>query len=219
MQDEASQLAALMAGAGAPGQVLDLCAGGGGKTLALAALMDNRGQIHATDSDGRRLMPIYDRLTKAGARNVQVHAPRGGKDVLQGMEARCDLVLVDAPCTGSGTWRRNPDAKWRVRPGALDERLAEQREVLATAARYVKAGGRLAYVTCSLFRDENEAQVSAFLAANADYLPLDAAHLAREASVPALGEHASRHGVGLRLSPASTHTDGFYVAVLVKQGG
>lgn len=218
VQDEASQLAALIAGAGNPNQVLDLCAGAGGKTLALAALMENRGQIHATDSDGRRLMPIYDRLTRAGARNVQVHAPRGAQDILKDLENKCDLVLVDAPCTGSGTWRRNPDAKWRVRPGALEERLGEQREVLAIAARYVRPGGRLAYVTCSLFRDENEAQTTAFLENNSEFLPLDAAHLAREAGVPQLGAHASPHGAGLRLSPASTYTDGFYIAAFSKSG-
>lgn len=216
VQDEASQLAALIAGSGAPGQVLDLCAGGGGKSLALAAMMQNRGQIHATDSDGRRLMPIYDRLNKAGARNVQVHAPRGSRDVLADLEGRCDLVLVDAPCTGSGTWRRNPDAKWRVRPGALDERLGEQREVLAAAMRFVRPGGRLAYVTCSLLRDENEDQIAAFLAAHDDFLPLEAAHLAREAGVPQLGAFASAHGAGLRLSPASSQTDGFYIAVMTR---
>lgn len=218
VQDEASQLAALLSGSGQPGQVLDLCAGGGGKTLALAAMMQNRGQIHATDSDGRRLMPIYDRLSKAGARNVQVHAPRAGRDVLADLEGRCDLVLVDAPCTGSGTWRRNPDAKWRVRPGALDERLAEQREVLETATRFVRPGGRLAYVTCSLFRDENEDQTSAFLASHHDFLPLDAAHLAREAGVPGLAAFASPHGAGFRLSPASSQTDGFYIAVMTRSG-
>jgi 16S rRNA (cytosine967-C5)-methyltransferase len=218
VQDEASQLAALIAGAGGATQVLDLCAGAGGKTLALSAMLHNRGQIHATDNDGRRLMPIYDRLFRAGSHNVQVHAPRGQQDILAGLERHCDLVLVDAPCTGSGTWRRNPDAKWRVRPGALEERLAEQREVLERATRYVRPGGRLAYVTCSLFREENEDQVASFLEANSNYLPLDAAHLAREAGVPQLGTHASGLGAGLRLSPASTQTDGFYIAVLTKTG-
>ena len=216
IQDEASQLAALMAGTGGATQILDLCAGAGGKSLALAAMLDNKGQIHATDEDGRRLMPIYDRLTRAGAHNVQVHAPRGKQDVLADLEKRCDLVLVDAPCTGSGTWRRNPDAKWRVRPGALEERLKEQREVLARAVKYVRPGGRLAYVTCSLFRGENEDQISAFLSENAAFLPLDAAHLAREAGVPQLAGHVSRHGAGLRLSPASTATDGFYIAMMTR---
>ncbi len=218
IQDEASQLAALIAGTGNATQILDLCAGAGGKSLALAAMLDNKGQIHATDEDGRRLMPIYDRLTKAGAHNVQVHAPRGKQDVLADLEKRCDLVLIDAPCTGSGTWRRNPDAKWRVRPGALEERLKEQQDVLQSAIRFVRPGGRLAYITCSWLRDENEDQVSAFLRDHADFLPLDAAHLAREAGVAELASQASGHGAGLRLSPHATGTDGFYIAVMSRTG-
>ncbi len=217
VQDEGSQLVALLAGVEPGQQVLDLCAGGGGKTLALAALMENRGQIFATDSDGRRLMPIFARLERAGARNVQVRAPRGPKDVLEGLEGRCDLVMVDAPCTGTGAWRRNPDAKWRMRPGALDQRIKDQDEVLARAALYVKPGGALVYVTCSVLRVENEERVAAFLEANDGWLPRDAAHMARMAALPALAAHASPFGPGIRLSPRATGTDGFYIAVLVKQ--
>ena len=132
IQDEGSQLAALLCAAQPGEQVLDLCAGGGGKTLALAAAMDNRGQIYATDSEARRLAPLYARLERAATRNVQIRTPRRGQDVLADLEARCDLVLVDAPCTGTGTWRRNPDAKWRIRPGALEQRIKEQDEVLDT---------------------------------------------------------------------------------------
>ena len=217
VQDEGSQIVALLAGVEPGQQVLDLCAGGGGKTLALAALMENRGQIFATDNDGRRLMPIFARLERAGARNVQVRAPRGAQDVLTGLEGRCDQVLVDAPCTGTGAWRRNPDAKWRMRPGALEQRIKEQDEVLARAAKYVKPGGTLVYVTCSVLRVENEERVAAFLEANDGWLPRDAAHMARMAALPALAEHASPFGPGIRLSPRSTGTDGFYVAVLVKR--
>ena len=217
VQDEGSQLAALIAGAKPGMQVLDLCAGGGGKTLALAAEMDNKGQVYARDTDGRRLMPIYPRLDRANVRNVQVRAPKGMKDVLTDCVARCDLVLVDAPCTGTGTWRRNPDAKWRTRPGALEQRMSEQDEVLANAAQYVKAGGVLAYITCSLLRAEDEDRIDAFLSAHADFLPLDAAHMARRAGLPALAEFASTHGVGLRLSPRVSGTDGFYIALLLKQ--
>jgi 16S rRNA (cytosine967-C5)-methyltransferase len=194
--------------------VLDLCAGGGGKSLALAAMMENKGQIYATDRDGRRLAPIWDRLDRAGVRNVQVRSPKGQQDVLGDLEGACDLVLVDAPCTGAGTWRRNPDAKWRVRPGAIEQRVNEQNAVLAQAARFVKPGGRIVYVTCSVLRVENEARVEAFLAAHGDFLPLDMAHLARKADVPALAERVSTLGPGLRLSPATTDTDGFYVAAL-----
>lgn len=219
VQDEGSQLVSLLAGAAPGQQVLDLCAGGGGKSLAMAAAMENRGQIYATDRDGRRLMPLHERLQRAGARNIQVRAPKGGQDVLAGLEERCDLVFVDAPCTGTGTWRRNPDAKWRVRPGALAERMKEQDEVLATAAKYVKPGGRLAYVTCSLLCEENEDRIAAFMAANPHYLPVDVAHLARQAAIEPIAGHASPHGPGLRLSPLRTSTDGFYMAVLTRIGG
>ncbi len=218
LQDEASQIAALLSGA-APGmQTLDLCAGSGGKTLALAAMMRNQGQVYATDSDGRRLAPFYARLERSGARNVQIRAPRGAKDVLEDLAGRCDLVFVDAPCTGSGAWRRNPDAKWRVRPGALEQRIRDQDEVLASAARYVKPGGRLVYVTCSVFKAENEDRIVDFLTAHADFLPLDAAHMARAAELPDLAERASTLGAGLRLDPLRTATDGFYIAALTRTG-
>lgn len=216
VQDEGSQLAALLSGAQPGWQVLDLCAGAGGKTLALSAMMENRGQIFATDRDGRRLMPIYDRLERAAARNVQVRAPKGERDILADLQGQCDLVLIDAPCTGSGTWRRNPDAKWRIRPGALAERLREQHEVLASAVDYVKPGGRLAYITCSLLREENEAQMAAFMATHGDFLPLDAAHLARQAGVEALADAASPFGAGLRLTPLRHGTDGFYICVMLR---
>jgi len=126
VQDEGSQLAALFAGAKGGEQVIDLCAGAGGKTLALAALMQNRGQIYATDHDKRRLAPIHARLERAGATNIQVRTPRGQEDILADLSGRADLVLIDAPCTGIGAWRRNPDAKWRLRPGAIEVRVKEQ---------------------------------------------------------------------------------------------
>ena len=119
IQDEGSQLAALFAGVKPGEQVLDLAAGAGGKTLALAAATENRGQIYATDIDKRQLAPIHERIARAGARNIQVRTPRGEADVLADLAGRIDLALLDAPCTGTGAWRRNPDAKWRVRPGAL----------------------------------------------------------------------------------------------------
>lgn len=214
VQDEGSQLAAALAAASPGDQLLDLCAGGGGKTLALAAAMDNRGQIYATDSDGRRLTPIYARLERAGARNVQVRAPKGrdaeGAAVAD-LAGRCDLVMVDAPCTGTGAWRRNPDAKWRVRPGALEQRMADQDRVLDLAARCVKPGGLIVYVTCSLLIDENEARIAAFLSRAPGFAALSGEALARRASLPDLARLASRHGPGLRLSPSTSGTDGFYV--------
>jgi 16S rRNA (cytosine967-C5)-methyltransferase len=215
-QDESSQLASLLCAAAAGEQVLDLCAGGGGKTLALAAQMHNRGQIYAFDDDGRRLMPIHDRLARAGVRNVQVRAPRGTADVLADLAGRCDLVLVDAPCTGTGVWRRHPDAKWRLAPGALEQRLKDQRELLAKAARYVKPGGRLVYVTCSVLRDEDEDQIAAFIGAHPDFSAIEAAEIAEEAGLPELARFASGRGEGVRLSPATSGGDGFYVCALRK---
>jgi 16S rRNA (cytosine967-C5)-methyltransferase len=216
VQDEGSQLAALLSGAAPGAQVLDLCAGAGGKSLALAAMMSNQGQIYATDLDGRRLMPIFGRLERAGVRNVQVRAPKGPRDILGDLTTRCDLVFVDAPCSGSGAWRRNPDAKWRMRPGALEQRIKNQRETLQQAAQFVKPGGRLLYVTCSMLRAENEDQITAFLHDRADFLPIGAAHLARSAGLPGLAAQASKFGVGLRLTPLQTATDGFYIAALAR---
>jgi 16S rRNA (cytosine967-C5)-methyltransferase len=216
VQDEASQLAALVSGAGPGQQVLDLCAGAGGKTLALAGMLANKGQIYATDEDGRRLAPLYARLERSGARNVQVRSPRGSADPVADLAGRCDLVFVDAPCTGSGAWRRSPDAKWRIRPGALEERVKDQVEILEQAKKYVKRGGRLFYVTCSVLKPENEDRVSAFLEAQPDFLPLDAAAMARGAGLPGLAEFASTMGPGLRLDPLRSGTDGFYIAGLVR---
>jgi 16S rRNA (cytosine967-C5)-methyltransferase len=215
IQDEGSQLASLLCAAKPREQVLDLCAGGGGKTLALAAEMDNRGQIYATDTDGRRLMPIYARLERANVRNVQVRAPRGNTDILAGLNKRCDLVLVDAPCTGTGTWRRNPDAKWRIRPGALAERIKAQDALLARATAFVKPGGRIAYVTCSVLRDENEDRIGAFLQTHPQFALQSATAMIEGAGLENLLPFATNE-IGLRLSPATTHTDGFYVAMLTR---
>ncbi|MGH6818949.1 MAG: RsmB/NOP family class I SAM-dependent RNA methyltransferase, partial [Methylovirgula sp.] len=186
IQDEGSQLAALLSGARPGEQVLDLCAGGGGKTLALAAMLENRGQIYATDREARRLAGIHPRLEKAGTRNVQVRTPRRGAEVLADLEGRCDLVLIDAPCTGTGTWRRNPDAKWRVRPGALTQRVQEQDEILELAQRFLNNDGRILYVTCSLLREENEDRIAAFLEHHADLTAIGPAELAQAAGLPEL---------------------------------
>jgi 16S rRNA (cytosine967-C5)-methyltransferase len=219
IQDEGSQLAALLAAAKPGEQVVDLCAGAGGKTLALAAAMANRGQLYASDLDKRRLAPIHARLERAGAHNVQVRTPRARTDALGDLAGRADLVLIDAPCTGIGTWRRNPDAKWRVRPGALAERLKEQAAVLDRAAALVKPGGRIAYVTCSVLEEENGAQVRAFLGRHPDFAVRPPAEV-----TAALGERALlfRKAVwmsaeGLLMTPRRTDTDGFFVSVLMRQ--
>ncbi|MBS7542978.1 RsmB/NOP family class I SAM-dependent RNA methyltransferase [Ancylobacter oerskovii] len=218
IQDEGSQIAAILAAPPRGGQVLDLCAGGGGKTLELAALMDNAGQLYAYDSDMRRLAPIHERLQRAGVRNVQVRTPRGATDVLADLEARMDLVLVDAPCTGTGTWRRNPDAKWRMRPGALAERQKDQAEVLDAAVRFVKPGGRIAYVTCSLLDEENGGQVRAFLARHPDFavVPPDDTVLALGERGIRLKQAALASAEGLLLTPRRTGTDGFFVSLLAR---
>ncbi|MCW2316783.1 16S rRNA (cytosine967-C5)-methyltransferase [Rhodoblastus acidophilus] len=218
IQDEGSQVAAALCRA-APGEkVLDLCAGGGGKTLALAAAMDNQGELFATDSDGRRLTPIFPRLERAGVKNVTVRAPRGKADPVADLEGACDLVVIDAPCTGVGTWRRNPDAKWRTRPGALEQRQAGQDEVLRRGARHVRPGGRLVYVTCSLLREENEDRLAAFLGENADFSCENAAETLSRAGLEGLDGAASPHGPGLRLTPARHDVDGFFVALLQRNG-
>jgi len=216
LQDEGSQLAAVLCAAKPGEQVIDLCAGAGGKTLALAAMMENRGQIFATDTDKRRLAPIHARLDRAGARNVQVRTPRGETDGLADLAGRADLVLIDAPCTGTGAWRRNPDAKWRIRPGALAERVKEQIAVLDRAAPLVKPGGRILYATCSVLEAENGAQVRAFLARQEGFAVVPPAEV-----IAALGERAFlfRRAVrvsdeGLLMTPRLTDTDGFFVAML-----
>jgi 16S rRNA (cytosine967-C5)-methyltransferase len=219
VQDEASQLAALLSGAKPGEQVADLAAGAGGKTLALAAMTDNRGQIYATDIDKRQLAPIHERITRAGARNIQVRTPRGETDVLGDLVGRIDLALIDAPCTGTGAWRRNPDAKWRVRPGALADRLKQQEDLLDRAVPLLKDGGRIAYVTCSVLQEENGGQVAAFLHRHRDF----AAVPPRELAANGLGERgfmfcqaARLSDEGLLMTPRTTETDGFYVAVMRK---
>jgi 16S rRNA (cytosine967-C5)-methyltransferase len=221
IQDEGSQVATFLARPESNEQVADLCAGAGGKTLALAAAMDGHGQIYATDRDKRRLAPIHARIARAGAHNIQVRTPRGQESPLADLAGRCDLVLVDAPCTGTGTWRRNPDAKWRVRPGALSARLKEQAATLDAAAVLVKAGGRIAYITCSVLAEENADQVRGFLNRNADFVILPPDKVANT-----LGERATqfRQTVliapeGLLMTPRRTETDGFFVSVLARQSG
>lgn len=211
VQDLGSQIAASLAGDIAHRQVLDICAGGGGKTLALAAAMKNTGQLFAYDADGRRLADTQRRAGRAGVRNLQVRSPfrQDALAELAELAGRMDLVFADAPCTGSGVWRRRPDAKWRLSPEQLERRKAEQDGVLSQAASCVKPGGRLIYVTCSLFAEENEDRVAAFVAQAAEFIVEPAAGVA--------DEYLTAEGY-LRLTPCSAGTDGFFAAVL-RRGG
>lgn len=216
VQDAGSQLVTLATGIHT-GQVLDFCAGGGGKSLALAAQMGGKGQIFAHDADGRRLTPIHERLRRAGAHNVQVRDPRS-ENPLHDL-AGIDAVLVDAPCTGTGTWRRHPDAKWRLRENQLETRMQEQDEVLRTGAKHVREGGMMFYITCSLLRNENEDRVESFLKANGEFTRESILDHARAGGLlpdagMALLEKCSTELGDLRLSPESSQTDGFYMAAL-----
>jgi len=221
VQDLGSQIAASAAGDIKGKQVLDFCAGGGGKTLALAAAMANKGQLYAYDSDARRLTDTVTRSQRAGVRNLQIRSPiRPG--ALDGLDEKMDLVFVDAPCTGSGTWRRHPDAKWRLTPAQLEKRMGEQDQVLASAATFVKPGGRIVYVTCSLLMEENEDRIAAFLATHpafAQVSTIDSMKLSGQLTpdgLERLAGFATPEGA-LRLSPLTASTDGFFVAVLERR--
>jgi 16S rRNA (cytosine967-C5)-methyltransferase len=212
VQDAASQVAALMSGAKPGERVADICAGAGGKTLALAAMLQNKGLVVAYDADRHRLRPIFDRMTRAGATNIEiVAADEGGKlDEMGGF----DCVLIDAPCSGSGSWRRKPDAKWRLAEMQLKQRIKDQREVLEKGAALVKDGGRLVYITCSVLPEENTAQIAAFLKAhkNFEVIPYAkqwAAAIGTPAPLSADGAKDS-----LLLTPAQHGTDGFFIAVM-----
>ncbi len=215
VQDEGSQIAALLTGAQAGMQALDLCAGAGGKTLALAAQMGNRGQIHVHDAAPDRLRPVFGRLRRAGVRNAQViGAHARGK--LEALAERMDIVLLDAPCSGSGTWRRRPDAKWRLGENALKERIRAQAALLRQAAGYVRPGGRLVYVTCSLLPRENAEQVAAFLRGDPRFALADWRATAQ--ALPRLPD-APETEETLQLSPAAHGTDGFFIAVMRRKAG
>jgi 16S rRNA (cytosine967-C5)-methyltransferase len=219
VQDEGSQLAAMLSGAKPGEQVIDLCAGAGGKTLALAAMMQGRGRLIATDRDKRQLAPIHERLSRAGVHNADVRTPKGEDDPLSDIRASADLVLIDAPCTGTGTWRRNPDAKWRMRPGALEVRLKDQIEALDRAAALVKPGGRIAYITCSVLPPENSEQVRKFIGRHSDFTvtpPSQAASVLWDRADDFLAA-VYLSDEGLLMTPRRTGTDGFFVSILTRR--
>lgn len=210
VQDEGSQLVALLADARPGAQVIDLCAGAGGKALAMAARMANRGQVFACDSDNRRLARLTPRRARASARNIQTHRLTGAADPwLAAQAGRADRVLVDAPCSGSGAWRRNPDAKWRLTPEALADLIDTQRRLLRAGACLVKPGGRLIFATCSVLRRENEDHLDAFLAAHDNFSLVPVARVWAES----VGGVCPTEADVLTLTPHRTGTDGFFVAI------
>lgn len=214
VQDQGSQIVAALAGAQPGEQVLDLCAGAGGKTLALAAAMMNKGQIFAYDSDRNRLAPIYDRLKRNGARNVQVRAPQ--PDALDDLVGKMDRVVIDAPCTGTGTWRRRPDTKWKLTPDLLAQRVGEQAAILAEGQRYLKPGGTLVYITCSILPEENDDQVAAFIAANPGFASVAPGDLWAAAFGKTIPDGLATTHSGIALTPRLTGTDGFYFNAMRK---
>jgi 16S rRNA (cytosine967-C5)-methyltransferase len=215
VQDQGSQIVSALAGAKEGEQVLDLCAGAGGKTLALAATMGNTGQIFAYDSDRSRLAPIYDRLKRNGVRNAQVRAPNPG--ALDELIGKLDRVVVDAPCTGTGTWRRRPDTKWKLTPELIALRQSEQAALLEEALTFLKVGGTLVYITCSILPEENDDQVIGFLEKHANVETVPMATAWRKALISDLPEGLETPAGGLMLTPARTSTDGFYIHLLRKK--
>ncbi|MEO0543372.1 MAG: RsmB/NOP family class I SAM-dependent RNA methyltransferase [Pseudomonadota bacterium] len=213
VQDEGSQIIADLVFPQPGEQVFDLCAGAGGKTLALSAAMENKGQVHAYDNDKQRLAPIFERLKRAGTRNVQVHAADAD---LTGLQDRFDRVVVDAPCTGSGTWRRHPDAKWKLTEKALEQRCSEQATILDSAASYVRPGGFLCYMTCSVFQAENEEQVYAFGERHEGWELLSVGEVWQDLFGFDRPQPWSADMKCITLTPRSTQTDGFFFAVMQK---
>lgn len=223
VQDAGSQIAAAASNAKAGESVLDYCAGGGGKTLAMAAMMGGKGQVFAYDIDGRRLSALIPRLKRSGAHNVQLVHPRE-PEALESLKGAMDCVFVDAPCSGTGTWRRRPDSKLRLKPGQLERRMEEQAEILNAAADYVKPGGRLVYATCSFLMEEDEDRVNAFLSAREDFRQENAAdHVLASGLLTEEGDAVVRRFTGpdgsVRLTPRRAGTDGFFFAVLRRAVG
>src|SRR3979490_2618173 len=220
VQDEGSQLATLLSAAKPGEQVIDLCPGAGGKTLTLAAMMQGKGRLIATDHDKRQLAPIHRRLSRAGIHNADGRTPKGDADPLADIHASADLVVIDAPCTGTGTWRRNPDAKWRMRPGALEVRLKDQVTVLDRAAALTKPGGRIAYITCSVLPQENGAQIRNFVARHPDFAVVPPSQIVTVLWDKAedLAAATLQSPEGLLMPPRRTGTDGFFVSILRRTG-
>lgn len=212
VQDEGSQLLSQIVGAKRGEMVVDFCAGAGGKTLALGAAMRNTGRLYAFDISDKRLTKLKPRLARSGLSNVHPVLIAHENDAkVKRLAGKVDRVLVDAPCSGLGTLRRNPDVKWRQTPQALTELNAKQASILAGAARLVKAGGRLVYATCSILDEENEAIVAQFLSSHDDFVLTPMNEILAEQKI------ALEMSAYLKLSPAQHHTDGFFAAVMTRK--
>jgi 16S rRNA (cytosine967-C5)-methyltransferase len=215
VQDEGSQLLALLTDAKRGEMVVDFCAGAGGKTLALGAAMRNTGRLYAFDVAGHRLAALKPRLARSGLSNVYpVQIAHERDERIKRLAGKIDRVLVDAPCSGLGTLRRNPDLKWRQSPKAVQELNAKQTAILAGAARLLKSGGRLVYATCSLLASENEAVCAAFATSHPDFVAHDVGAALRELQVPDSGTLVQAGN--LRLWPHLHATDGFFAAIWQK---
>lgn len=211
IQDEGSQLVAMLVGAQAGERVVDFCAGAGGKTLAIATQMANKGVVIACDVSENRLKRAAERFRGAGLHNIQTRLLSSERDKwVKRHKGGFDRVLVDAPCSGTGTWRRNPDARWRDEDVGLAGLLTLQAAILDSAQRLVKPGGRLVYATCSLLPEENEAQVEAFLAGHPEFRIVRLGEVAPEIA-------DSAHPEYLSLTPARHDTDGFFAAVMQRE--
>lgn len=209
VQDEGSQMVAHLAQAKPGEQVVDFCSGAGGKALAMAATMDNKGRIVAADVLARRLQRAKLRFRRAGAHNVETRALTSERDKwVKRHQKQFDLVLVDAPCSGTGTWRRDPDKRWRMLGPGLSELVPLQKSILESAARLVKPGGRLVYATCSLLPEENEEQVQAFLSQHSDFTLQPARDVLPETD--AADDY-------LKMLPSAHDTDGFFAAAMVRK--
>jgi 16S rRNA (cytosine967-C5)-methyltransferase len=204
IQDEGSQLVALVVDAKPGMRVADYCAGAGGKTLAIAQTMENKGHIIACDVSAPRLDGAIKRLCRAGVHNAERHLLEPGDKWTKRQAGKFDRVLVDAPCTGTGTWRRNPDARLRLKDSDLAELLPKQAAILDQASRLLKIGGHIIYATCSLLREENDMQIEAFLTRHPNFTRRPIAD-----PLP-----AALHGPALRLTPKTHHTDGFFAAIM-----
>lgn len=210
VQDEGSQLISFFSQVKAGERVVDFCAGAGGKTLALSAQMENKGHIVALDTSSQRLKRLRTRLKRASVNNVEIRTLNTEKDPwVKKHKGKYDCVLIDAPCSGVGTFRRNPDHKWRLSETDLNELVTLQQSILKSASRLVKKGGRLIYATCSLLEEENEQQAKAFLSDHTDFTGQPLKELASNYAIDMIDQKA----YDMILTPCKYKTDGFYIAV------